>query len=430
MNTRRRFLAAALATPVALAGCKVRTINYFPGSTAHVRFVNAMVGSAAIDLVEGDTVLFAAIPFEGSTGFTDLENTPRKFRIRFTGQTTDLGSIDLALAGEQSYTIVAFGTAERPELLVAPDVMTSGSGQVQIRIINVAVGSPSYDVFITDPDVVFDNNLSPNLIGIQGGSSTTSLRFEQRALRIRATPNGSSSLAFDSGPLDFTVSSSVDLVLYTLGSQGLPAMMLLDVDGALRRQLVPSAIAAMRMVNAAFQSGAIIGKFDGTVFTAEIPYPGVTGYGFQAAGLHTVSFEAVATPGATIASLQYDFPRSLDTSLVAVGTAGAVQILAFPDDNRVPGPGTMRIRFVNASSDNGAYDAYLGDTKLVSALAARTASPYFTQLEGTYTVTFRDPGTGTTVLTVADLALGEGRVTTIYVTGVAGNLNSQQSTER
>ena len=90
----------------------------------------------------------------------------------------------------------------------------------------------------------------------------------------------------------------------------------------------------------------------------------------------------------------------------------------------------MRLRFVNASSDNAAYDAYLGDTKLVSALPARTASPYFTQPEGNYTVTFRDPGTGATVLTVSDLDLGEGRVTTLYLTGVVGNLNFQRSTER
>ena len=143
-----------------------------------------------------------------------------------------------------------------------------------------------------------------------------------------------------------------------------------------------------------------------------------------------MTVEAVATPGAALATLQFDFPPSHDTSLVAVGSAGAVQILALPDDNRVPPPGAMRIRFVNASSDNAAYDAYLGDTKLASALSARTASTYFTQPQGNYTVTFRDPATGTIVQTVSDLGLGDGRVTTIYLTGVAGNLNFQRSTER
>jgi hypothetical protein len=430
MNRRRRLIAAALASPLVLAGCKVDTINYFPPSTAKVRFVNLMLGSTAVDLIEGDTTLFTAIPFEGSTDFIDLENTRRSFVLRFTGQTDDLGSIDIALAGEASYTILAFGTPEQPELMIAPDVTTTSSGNVQLRLINVAQGSPSYDLYITEPLVEFDDNLSPNFIGIQAGSSTTSLRFEQRIYRLRATPNGSRSIAYDSGLVDFTVTSSSDIVFYTLGSQALPAVMILDVDGALRRMPVPSRISAARLVNAAFQTGTIIGKYDGTVFTAEVPYPGVTGYGFQAAGLHTVAVEAVATPGATIASLEHDFPPSRDTSLVAVGAAGAVQILAFPDDNRVPPPGGMRLRIINASSDNAAYDVFVGDTKQVTALAARAASAYLVLPAGTYAITFRDPGTGTTVATLADVDLSEGRVTTIYLTGVVGNLQTMRSTER
>jgi hypothetical protein len=430
MNTRRRLIAAALASPLVLTGCKVRTINYFPASTAHVRFVNLMLGSTAVDVVEGDTVVFGAIGFEGSTAYADFENTRRTFALRFTGQTTDLASLEVALSGEQSYTLVAFGTTEQPEILMASDVTTSNEGHVQLRLINVALGSPSYDLYITEPDVVFEGSLSPNFVGVQGGSSTTSLRFEQRTYRLRATTNGSLSVAYDSGPVDFTVSSSVDILLYTLGSQALPTAMILDIDGALRRLVLPSSVTAVRMMNAAYQSGTIFGKYDGTVFTAEIPYPGVTGYGFQAAGLHSVTVEATSTPGATIATLQADFPPARDTSLVAVGGAGAVQILAFPDDNRLPPPGTMRIRFVNASSDDAAYDAYLGDNKLVSALPARTASAYFTQPQGGYTVTFRDPGTGATVVTAGNLDLGNGRVTTIYLTGVVGNLNFQRSTER
>lgn len=430
MNQRRRLIAAALASPLVLAGCKIDTINYFPASTAKVRFVNVMLGSTAVDLVDGDAALFTAIPFEGSTDFVELENTRRTFSLRFTGQTELLASLDIALAGEQSYTILAFGTNDQPQLIIAPDVTTTSSGNVQLRLINVAHGSPSYDLYILRLLDAFPGELAPNFIGIQPGSSTTSLRFEQGIYRLVGTTNGSSSIAFDSGPMDFSGSSSSDIVFYTLGSQALPAVMILDVDGALRRLLVPSKISAARLVNAAFQTGPIIGKYDGTVFTAEVPYPGVTGYGFQAAGLHTVSVEATATPGATVASLQHEFPPSRDTSLVAVGTAGAVQILAFPDDNRVPPPGGMRLRIINASSDNAAYDVFVGDTKQVTALAARAASAYLVLPAGTYTITFRDPGTGTTVATLADVDLSEGRVTTIYLTGVVGNLQTMRSTER
>ena len=90
MNTRRRLLAAALAAPVVLASCKVRTINYFPGTPARVRAVNVMLDSTAVDIVEGDSVVFGAIAFEVGTDYIELENTQRTFSLRFAGQPGDL----------------------------------------------------------------------------------------------------------------------------------------------------------------------------------------------------------------------------------------------------------------------------------------------------------------------------------------------------
>jgi len=206
--------------------------------------------------------------------------------------------------------------------------------------------------------------------------------------------------------------------------------MLMDVDGASRRLLLPSSIAAVRVVNAAYQSGAIAGKYDGTVFTASLTYPAVSGYGFQAAGTHTVSVESTATPGAVLASIEYAFAAAHDHSVVAVGPSGAVQLIVLPDDNRIPALGTVRTRFANMSSDNTVYDVYIGDVKQIAALPARTASQYVVMPAGVYTVTFRDPASGAIAITIPDLELEEGRVTTLYATGVAGNTNFVRSTER
>ena len=74
MNTRRRFIVALAAAPAALAGCKVRTINEFPTSHADVRFANVMIGATGLDVREGDTVVWSAIPFEGFTDYVEFEN--------------------------------------------------------------------------------------------------------------------------------------------------------------------------------------------------------------------------------------------------------------------------------------------------------------------------------------------------------------------
>ena len=100
------------------------------------------------------------------------------------------------------------------------------------------------------------------------------------------------------------------------------------------------------------------------------------------------------------------------------------------DDNSPPPPDLARIRYVNAVSDNAAYDVFVGDTKQVSALAARTASIYFDVAPGTLVVTFRDPATGAVALTVPDVSLSNGSIRTIYATGTAGQMNSLPAIDR
>jgi hypothetical protein len=430
MITRRRLLAAAVASPIALAGCKIRTINYFPTAFADVRFLNVMLDSTGLDVVESGTVVFANYGFEGASEYAEFENTQKSFALRFTGQSTDLATIDISLGGEQKYTLVAYSTTAEPFFTIAPDVSSSTSGNIQLRLINVAVGGPQYDLYITAPDVVIDGTFSPSFIGINPGSSTTSLRFAAGTYRIRAAPNGSLAIAYDSGPLDFSVATSTDIVLYTLGSLLLPQGLILDVDGAGRRVVVPNAVSAVRVVNAALQSGAVNAFYDGTVFAPIVIYPSITAYSFQAAGLHTVSFQAVGSPGETIASLQRTFDSAKDATAILVGLPGALQVFAIADDNRLPVAGTARVRYVNASSDNLAYDVFLGDTRQVSALAARTASDYQAVTTGSYSVTFRDPATGAVALTIADVSLNGGNAMTFYLTGIAGQLNSIANVDR
>ena len=430
MINRRRLILAALASPAALAGCKVKTINEFPVTPADVRAVNLMLGSTTVDILEGQDVVFGALAFESGTDYVEFDNSRKTFVLRFTGQTTELANAEIALAGEQAYTLVAYGTTDFPQFLSAPDVTATQDGNVQIRLVQVAFGGPSYDLYVTAPDVVLDGSFSPNFIGIQPGSTTVSLRFAHGTYRLRATPNGSLSVAYDSGPVDLSLSKSLDLFLYQLGSQSLATALLMDVDGAMRRQLLPSTVTAVRLVNAAYPSGTILGKYDGTVFTQELIYPAVSGYGFQAAGTHTVTVESTATPGTALASVEYAFAPAHDQSVVAVGPAGAVQLIVLADDNRVPPFGTVRTRFANMSSDNTAYDVYIGDVKQIAALPARTASQYVVMPDGVYTVTFRDPVSGAIAITIPDLELDDGRVTTLYAMGVAGNTNFLRSTER
>ncbi|CAG1009728.1 hypothetical protein BURK1_03701 [Burkholderiales bacterium] len=430
MNTRRRLLVAAAAAPIVLAGCKVRTINYFPVNPARVRFVNVVFDSVGLDALEGDTAIWSALPFEGSTDFVEFDNNEKTFRVRATGTATDLADATLTLAGRQPYSLIAFGALDATGLLLIPDAELTGSDSIQLRLIDVAFGGNAISLYITAPDVVIDENLSPNLVNIGPASSTVTLRFTPGTYRVRATLYGTTTVIYDSGPIDFPSETSTDIVLYTLGSTVLLQGMLLDVDGAGRRIVAPSRLSALKIVHAAFQAGSIRALDGGTQFATDIAYASATVYTFPTVGPHTLSFEATSVPGAAIASLQKTLESAVDTTVMLVGFPGAVQAIALADENRPPIAGRTRVRFVNASSDDGAYDVYVGDTKQVTALAARTSSAYFSIEAAGYAVTFRDPGTGVVRLTIADQTLGEGRVASIYLIGAAGELSALVTTDR
>jgi hypothetical protein len=431
MNTRRRLIVAVLSAPVALAGCKVRTINDFPVSHARVRLANLMLGATGLDVREGDTVIWTAVPYEGSTDFVEFENKQKTFTIALSGTPpVDLANVTVTLAGEQPYTLFAYGTVEVPSGIMIPDTTTNpGSGKFQIRVVNVAGGLPSFDIYITAPDVPVDEHIGPNFANMSPGSASVALRFDAGTWRIRAALATSKSVVYDSGPVTFAEGANVDFALYAVGAATLPQGMRLDVDGS-TRVVLASTVATVKFINAAIGTGSINAFIDGTKVIDTLPYPGASGYALSTAGTRNITIEPVITPGATVASLAANLPSARESTVLVYGSPGAVQAILLLDDNRQPAAGLARVRFVNGASDGKAYDVFVNDTRIVTALPAGTASGYTNFSAGTYTVTWRDPATGQIVVTLADQAMGEGRVLTMVVAGTTGQLAAFVTTDR
>lgn len=431
MVTRRRLLAAAASTPIVLAGCKVRTINYFPSTPADVRFVNLTTYSPGIDVRVGDTTLWSGVVFEQDTAFVELDNEQTTFQLFTTALGEEVANVTLSLAGEQSYTLLSYGTVEFTVALVAPDTSSNpGDGNFLIRVVNVAAGLAPFDIYIADPTVAVDDNLSPNFYNLQSGSSTVAIRLATGTYSVRMTVASTKSVVYDSGPLAFGGGLSTDFVAYAPGSASLPQGMQLDVSGGDTQAILPNRVASARVVNGAVQTGAIDVSIAGESVASALAYATSSTYEFITAGSSLVSVQATSTPGAVIATLQAEFASARESTLVVLGLPGAVRIVALADDNRLPVSGAARVRFVNGSSDTAAYDVYVGDTKLVSALAAGTAAPYLPIVAGTNTVTFRDPGTGAVALTIADQSFSDGAVLSIFAVGIAGALASVVDNDR
>lgn len=431
MVTRRRLIVAAASAPVVLAGCKVRTINYFPPTPADVRFVNLTVDSPGIDVRVGGSTLWSGVAFEQVTPYAGLDNEQTTFQLFATVLGQEVANVTISLAGEQAYTLLSYGTVALTFALVAPDTSSNaGDGNFLFRVINVAASLPAFDIYIADPAIPVDDNLSPNFSNLQSGSSTIALRLSIGTYSVRLAVAGTKSVVYDSGPQVFGGNLSTDFVAYTLGTASLPQGMQLDVNEGGTQAVLPNRVASARIVNGAVQTGAIDVSIADTSVASALAYATSTTYEFITAGSSLVTAQATSTPGAAIATLQAEFGSARESTLVVLGLPGATRILAFLDDNRLPVAGAASVRFVNASSDTAAYDVFVGDTKLVSALVAGAASLYLPIVAGTNTVTFRDPGTGAVALTIADLAFGDGNVKSIFAVGTAGALASIVNSDR
>src|SRR5262245_10631607 len=102
---RRAFFAVFLAV-LAVAGCKVSTINYFPPHPAQVRVLNLVADSNGIDVQIGGAPAFSNVAFQTATGYNTYDNQSTTFVVTFSGTTTQVGTFTFPLGGEQPYTLV------------------------------------------------------------------------------------------------------------------------------------------------------------------------------------------------------------------------------------------------------------------------------------------------------------------------------------
>jgi hypothetical protein len=196
----------------------------------------------------------------------------------------------------------------------------------------------------------------------------------------------------------------------------------LTIDATGAGMIVPNKLAQFKLVHAGPGTGPINGFVDGAIALANIPYQNASSYEPLAAGLHTVTIETVATPGAVIASAQPTFGPATDTSIVLTGTPGATTALVLADMNLPGTAGSARVRFVNAAANTGPVDIYVNFAPRATNVAPNTSSGYIEFVENTYTVTFNVAGTTTLLLNLPAVAVTAGRTYTLYLVGTPGSL--------
>jgi hypothetical protein len=424
-------LAALVALPLVLYGCKIDTINYFPPHPATVKVSNFLIGAPAIDWSVNGTVDWPALPFEATGATRSYTNDRTTFSYRVTGTTTDLMSVTLDLAGNAPYTFLAYGsTGTLPAGLLAlvDTPVTPPSGQFQTRFVNIASLLTNIDIYVTAPDVALENT-TPRYVGVGYTTVTAYQTDPSGSNRIRITPTGyTAPVIYDSGTVQFPSGSTADVVLYDVGSGTLLNAAILGTGSNPQITMLPNQFARLRVANFAPQAGAIDSRVDGISFTTGTAYGDLTVYNVLKPGDRRVSIESQSTPGVPLAATTATIAAGTHSTVMLTGYAGSNAITVLPDTN-IYNP-AVSMRFVNASPDAGPVQILANDTVVVSSLGTNAASSYVTLAGGTYTFVVKNAASGTTLATFSGNELTAGQTYSAFVYGPATGLGLKRALDR
>jgi len=235
-------------------------------------------------------------------------------------------------------------------------------------------------------------------------------------------PVGSKEIIYDSGKQTLSSNSKLTLLIFASGSAKLANAALLLDDGSGTTTFLDNIYSRFKFMNGGADLGTADVLIDGLLTLAAIPYGSLSGYDTVKSGARNVQIQASSSPGSYLYSQTQSLSAAYDYSLVAYSVTGTGSLSLFAlQDNNLPVSGKAKLRFVNASSDSTAYDAYVNYTKLLTGIVPASGSKYQELDSGTsFVLSFNTSGTGAQAVTLAGQELDAAHVYTAYVYGRNG----------
>ena len=158
-----------------------------PGAeTAEVRFVNALPGSAALEIGQDSVMLFSNVVFGAVSPFKIVAPGARRFTLRNPASTTFAAVVSATLAEGARYSVVALSDAAgQPELRVILDELIPDSGMARVRVIHAAPAVGDVVVRLRGGDEPFLTAVSGTALAAARDVPPTTTGFSLRTLDDR-----------------------------------------------------------------------------------------------------------------------------------------------------------------------------------------------------------------------------------------------------
>lgn len=396
------------------------TVTVMALDKSMVRVFHASPDAPKVNLWVNDAVVASGLDYQKSTGYLSLDEGTYKVAVEGIipgGNAIVIGPVNLALAGNTRYEVIAVNDVSAIEPLVLSDTGSLGdNANVRVRVAHLAAAAPAVKVFVTAPDADLASATALGTFAFKETLGAVEVGAGDYRIRVTLEDN---TLVFDSGTV--SLAAGKDLLIgavpnVSTGSSPI-SLAVLDGDAVAMIQDV-SAGADLRVVHNSADAPAV----DITVNNGSTP--GIANLAFSEStgyiNLPAANYNFKVTPNGAAAPVVIDADVPLQNgsayTLIALGSLSSIEPLLLVDDNRSVAT-EAKVRLIHGSTLAGDVDIYVtapgagiaSATPAFSAVPFKATTGYVSLAAGDYDVVIAPTGTKTEAIKVV-VALEAGGV--------------------
>jgi hypothetical protein len=428
--------AGLLAAALLAAGCSSSDSGPpaapAPAATTQLRFIHASPDAPDVNIGATGRTYALGLGYKQATPFTTT--TPETIgNLRVDGivpggTVTVIGPVDVTLAADTEYSVLAVGpVASIGALVIAEPATPVPAGQVRVQVVHGAPNAPAVDVHVTAPDAMLDSSTA--LGSFAFGEDLGPVEVPAGTYRIRVTPAGTADpVVFDSGAVDLPARAGLLVVaVENTGAGDAPISLLVHTGSSTFEILDADTPAEVRVIHASPDAPAVDVYVDGTQVLADVPYPAFSGYLPVPPGTYNVVVTPAGNPGVNVIDVDLTVEAGVQYSVFATGLVADIAPYVLVDDNRAVAT-EAKVRIAHLAPGAPLVDIYVtAEGADISTLAPTFAgvdfldeTGYVSVPGGVYDVTVTLAGTKTAAIGPATIEILDGGVYTATARDAAG----------
>lgn len=406
------------------------TVTVTPLDKTMVRVFHASPDAPKVNLWVNDAVVASGLDYQKSTGYLTLDEGTYNVAVEGImpgGNAVVIGPVDLPLAGNTDYDVIAVNSVSSIEPLIISDTGSlTDMTKVRVRVAHLAAAAPAVKVFVTAPGA--DLAASTELGSFAFKETLDPVEVDAGDYQIRVTL-ADNTVVFDSGTVNLAAGKDLLVGAVPNVGTGSSPISLAVLDGnAVAMISDKNAGADLRVVHNSANAPAVdVTANDGaTPAIANLAFPETTGYLNLPAA--TYNFKVTPNAAATPVVIDADVPLMNGSAytLIALGALANIEPLLLTDDNRSVAT-EAKVRLVHGSTLAGNVDIYVtapgagiaSATPAFSDIPFKASTGYVSLGAGDYDVVIAPVGTKTEAIKVG-VALEAGGVYTAIARDGAG----------